>query len=79
MSKRVVVKQKPEPANLEEQTAWVTGKTSQQDKEPMVRFTFDVPESLHRRIKIACAEKGIKRVAVEMRRILEEHFPERQR
>jgi hypothetical protein len=76
MSKRVVVKQKPQPANLEEQTAWVTGKPSQ-EKEPMVRFTFDVPESLHRRIKIACAERGIKRVAVEMRRILEEHFPER--
>jgi hypothetical protein len=78
MSKRVVVKQKPQPANLEEQTAWVTGKASQ-EKEPMVRFTFDVPESLHRRIKIACAERGIKRVAVEMRRILEEHFPERSR
>jgi len=78
MSKRVVVKQKPQPANLEEQTVWVTGKPSQ-EKEPMVRFTFDVPESLHRRIKIACAERGIKRVAVEMRRILEEHFPERSR
>jgi hypothetical protein len=77
MSKRIVVKPKPQPANLEEQTAWVTGQPPQ--KEPMVRFTFDVPESLHRRIKIACAERGIKRVAVEMRRILEEHFPERQR
>jgi hypothetical protein len=78
MSKRIVVKQKPQPANLEEQNAWVTGKPPQ-EKEPMVRFTFDVPESLHRRIKIACAERGIKRVSVEMRRILEEHFPERQR
>ena len=78
MNKRVVVKQKPQPASLEEQTAWVTG-TPSEEKEPMVRFTFDVPESLHRRIKIACAEQGIKRVAVEMRRILEEHFPERPR
>ena len=54
MSKRIVVKQKPQPANLEEQNAWVSGKPPQ-EKEPMVRFTFDVPESLHRRIKIACA------------------------
>ena len=57
MSKRVVVKQKPQPANLEEQTAWVTGQPPE-EKEPMVRFTFDVPESLHRRIKISCAERG---------------------
>jgi len=43
--------------------------------EPLVRLTFDIPESLHRRIKIAHAQKGIKRMAVELRRILEEHYP----
>ena len=78
MSKRIVVTPQPQPAHLEEQTAWVTGQTPQ-TTEPMVRLTFDVPESLYRRITIACAERGIKRVAVKMRRILEEHVPERQR
>jgi hypothetical protein len=43
--------------------------------EPLVRLTFDIPESLHRRIKMAHAQKGIKRMAGELRRILEEHYP----
>ena len=41
----------------------------------MKRFTFDVPETLHRRIKTRCAEKGVD-MADEMRRLLEEHFPQ---
>jgi plasmid stability protein len=41
----------------------------------MKRFTFDVPESLHRRIKATCAARG-KDMADEMRRILQEQFPE---
>ena len=43
--------------------------------EPLVRLTFDIPESLHRRIKINCAQRGIKRMTTELRRILEQHFP----
>jgi hypothetical protein len=42
--------------------------------EKMKRFTFDVPESLHRRIKSQCAAKGVD-MADEMRRLLEERFP----
>lgn len=42
--------------------------------EKMKRFTFDVPEFLHRRVKSQCAAKGVD-MADEMRRILEERFP----
>jgi hypothetical protein len=49
--------------------------TDQAAAEPLVRLTFDIPESLHRRIKIDCAQRGIKRMAVELRRILNQHFP----
>lgn len=43
--------------------------------EPMKRFTIDVPESLHRRIKVRCAERG-KRMADEIRVLLAREFPE---
>jgi hypothetical protein len=49
--------------------------TAAANAEQCVRLTFDIPESLHRRIKITCAQQGIKRMATELRRILEEHFP----
>lgn len=40
---------------------------------PMKRLTIDVPETLHRRIKAGCAEKGVK-MADEIRALLEQHF-----
>lgn len=40
-----------------------------------VRLTIDVTKDLHRRIKIACAVKGV-RMADEVRLILEANFPE---
>jgi len=45
------------------------------DGEPMKRFTIDVPVSLHRRIKAACAERGLKTSTV-LRDLLEREFPE---
>ena len=39
------------------------------------RLTIDIPEPLHRRIKVACAQGGAK-MADEIRRLLEERFPE---
>lgn len=44
-------------------------------REKMARFTIDVPESLHRRIKAQCASRGIK-MADMMRTLLEREFPE---
>lgn len=44
-------------------------------KEKMSRFTIDVPESLHRRVKMQCAGRG-KKMADVMRELLEREFPE---
>ena len=43
-------------------------------KEKMARFTIDVPESLHRRVKMQCAARGQK-MANMMRDLLEREFP----
>ncbi len=43
--------------------------------EPMKRFTIDVPESLHRRIKAQCAMRGEKMADV-IRAMLDKEFPE---
>jgi plasmid stability protein len=42
----------------------------------MKRLTIDVTEDLHRRIKMICAAHGLK-MADELRRILEERFPDK--
>ena len=42
--------------------------------ERMKRFTIDVPESLHRRIKAKCALRGVK-MADYLRQTLEKLFP----
>ena len=85
MSKKIIVPTKPQPGNHPATAAdWIgRSETSlphapvpdDSSGEPLVRLTFDIPESLHRRIKMAHAQKGIKRMAVELRRILEEHYP----
>ena len=41
----------------------------------MKRLTIDVPEDLHTRIKVQCAQKGVKMADV-IRSLLAEHFPE---
>jgi predicted DNA binding CopG/RHH family protein len=45
-----------------------------QPGERMKRFTIDVPESLHRRIKAECALRGVK-MADYLRQKLEKLFP----
>jgi len=46
---------------------WVESRTEGDD--PMKRLTIDIPESLHRRIKGACAMRGTK-IADEVRELL---------
>jgi hypothetical protein len=46
--------------------------------EPMKRLTIEVPVELHRRIKAACAERGLK-VSSVLRDLLEREFPETSR
>ena len=48
---------------------------NREQKEPTKRFTFDVPVSLHRRIKIACVDRGVEMADV-MREFLNKEFPE---
>lgn len=43
-------------------------------KEKTTRFTLDVSEGLHRRIKVACAMRG-QSIADVMREVLEREFP----
>jgi hypothetical protein len=43
--------------------------------EPMKRFILDVPVSLHRRVRGACAKRGLK-TSVVLRNLLEQEFPD---
>ena len=47
------------------------------DREPqeMKRFTIDVPVELHRRVRAACAKRGLRPSSVR-RDLLEREFPE---
>lgn len=81
MSKKVTFAPKPVPVAPVNADAWVSGTSTHAEATPktelaekMKRFTFDVPETLHRRVKARCAEKGVD-MADEMRRILMDHFP----
>ena len=67
MAKKVSFATKPAPKTTD---AWVENRT----EDPIKRFTIDIPESLHRRMKIQCAARGVKMNAV-IREMLEEKFP----
>lgn len=49
--------------------AWVASRIDGDTPESMKRLTIDVPESLHRQIKMACASRGTK-IADEVRELL---------
>ena len=81
MSKKVTMKM---PLNVakpaEAAEAWVANRESAtvttlvQPAEKMKRFTIDVSESLHKRIKMECAARGTKMADV-IRDLLEQEFP----
>jgi predicted DNA binding CopG/RHH family protein len=50
---------------------WVENRTTEGNK----RLTLDLPTSLHTRIKVTCAARGVK-MADEIRKLLEQHFKE---
>jgi hypothetical protein len=58
------VRSAPEPAAV----------TALSPAEPMKRFTLDVPLALHSRVKVACAQRGLKMADV-IRDLLEREFP----
>ncbi len=83
MSKKITFTPKPSAASPADADAWVSGGNAPEPGEKgrevpasvkTKRFTFDVSETLHRRVKARCAEKGVE-IAEEMRRLLEQHFP----
>ena len=72
MSKKVPIGSRPsKPAPKKSGDDWVKDPSPQ---ESMKRLTVDIPESLHRRIKADCAERGIK-IADEIRELLREKYP----
>jgi len=74
MSKKVNFGGKPSAKPITPD-AWVESRKTETPKtEDMKRLTFDIPDSLHRRIKSQCAVKGVK-MADELRGLLEKHFP----
>ena len=56
------------------QGAGPLNRESSSEPEPMKRFTIDVPLALHRRVKTACAQRGLKMADV-LRELLEREFP----
>ena len=76
MSKKIAFGGKPatKPMNADQ---WVESRKIVEpapEAEKMKRLTFDISDTLHRRIKSQCAAKGVKMVD-ELRALLEKHFP----
>jgi hypothetical protein len=83
MSKRVTFSARPpttipsDPATVATDPlaidAWVNNEKAP-IAEPVKRFTFEVPLSLHKRIKMRCAEQD-RQMADVIRELLDKHFP----
>jgi hypothetical protein len=82
MSKKLTFTMTPRTAVNDNADAWVGQGIEQHLQtraevapvERMKRLTIDVSESLHARIKVDCARRGVK-IADEVRELLEKHFP----
>ena len=70
MTKKISIQAKP----TKSQTAddWVKNRSTD-IAEPIKRLTIDIPESLHRKIKGACAIRGNK-ISYEIRALLIEKY-----
>jgi hypothetical protein len=53
------------------------GADDREPEEPVKRFTIDVPVELHRRVRAACARRGLKTSSV-LRDLLSANSPRRQ-
>jgi len=78
--KKVAFGAKPQANKQMNPEEWVTARNGREDVQheetgSMKRLTIDVSTSLHRRIKVQCAERDVK-IADEVRALLEKHFPE---
>ncbi len=68
MNKKVTFGAKPSTKTVDP-NQWVENRVTEKTK----RLTFDISDSLHRRIKSQCAIKGVK-MADEIRELLESNF-----
>jgi hypothetical protein len=81
MSKKLAFTMQPRTAANDNADDWV-GQGVEHHLQPRAeapkaertkRLTIDVSESLHARIKVDCARRGVK-IADEVRELLEQHF-----
>ncbi|WP_336277065.1 plasmid partition protein ParG [Bartonella sp. CB178] len=78
MSKKIKIGTKPTSKSIPATAdAWVESRTINTD-ERMKRLTIDVPESLHRSIKMSCASRGTK-IADEVRELLIQKYEKEQK
>lgn len=73
--KKVTFGGKPHAFSAASPDDWVTSRVLPEPmpEVKMKRLTLDVSEELHRKIKSACANRGVK-MADEIRALLETHF-----
>jgi predicted membrane GTPase involved in stress response len=73
MTKKVTFATKPkQPTTAVTPDEWVN--SGQTQREPITRFTIDIPTELHARIKSQCALRKVK-MKEEIQALLEKHFP----
>ena len=74
MSKKVTIGAKPTSKSAQASAdEWVENRSTGNAPEPMKRLTIDIPESLHRAIKMQTAQRGTK-IADEVRELLTERY-----
>lgn len=75
MGKRVAIPTRPGGERARAAELWVQqAEPPPRPATPMRRLTLDLPEALHRRIKVDCAARGLKMADV-LRTLLAAHYP----
>lgn len=71
--KKVTFGSRPQPREQQpaDPDAWVENRKQPEEN---MRMTFDVPKSLHRRVKVACALEGVT-IREKVLELLEKEFP----
>lgn len=71
MNKKITIGTKPSKATPASPGAddWVSSQDDKSDRGRMKRLTIDIPEGLHRSIKVGCASRGTN-MADEIREVL---------
>ena len=60
-TKKVTIGGRPSKSKAAAAEQWIkTRETARADEEPLKRMTFDMPESLHKALKLYCVEHGTK-------------------